>query len=249
MLRRSLILTIAVLFAWTMIVFAKDAPSPKSTQKVFAEKGHIYYFPDGKKKIQLTKTGKNRAPVLSPDGKRVVFLRKSDKEAYLAVGGSEDYVKDDPDGLLADQVWIVDVTGKNEKMLATDHNPDEIAIVGDFNGSEVIAHIDDDTLQFSPDSNKVYFITAAWVTSGALHSVNIDGSGERFIAGANYLKVIDKGGCKGCLIINQHRYFVTGGSYDWYYVFTPDGKEVGPLGNDLESVDWDFLYSDFIKSK
>jgi hypothetical protein len=154
MLRRSLILTIAVLFTWTTVVFAKDVPSPKSTQKVFAEKGQIYYFPDGTKKIQLTKTGKNRAPVLSPDGKRVVFLRKSDKEACLAVGGREDYVKDDPDGLLADQVWIVDVTGKNEKMLATDHNPDEIKIAGDFNGSEVIAFIDDDELLFSPDSNK-----------------------------------------------------------------------------------------------
>ncbi len=186
-------------------MLAKDVPPSKDAKKVFTKKGCIYYAPGGKMEIQLTKNGKDRAPVLSPDGKRVVFLRKSDKEAYLPTGGCEDYIKDDPDGLLADQVWRVDVTGKNEKMLVRDHDPDEVAIEGDFDGSKVIAHIDDEELQFSPDGKQLYFITAAWVTSGALHSVNIDGTNERFIAGSSYLKVIDKGGYKGNLIINQHR--------------------------------------------
>ena len=98
---------------------------------------------------------------------------------------------------------------------------------------------------FSPDSKTVYFVGSAWVTTGALHGVNIDGSNERFIEGANTLeKVIDKGDYKGDLVISQHRYFLGGGSYDWYYVFTPEGKEVGPLGDDLKTVGWDMLYFD-----
>jgi hypothetical protein len=160
----------------------------------------------------------------------------------LAVGAPEDYLQSGPDGILADQVWIVGIDGKKEKMIAQDHNPDEIRVAAKFDGSKVIAHIHEDYFQFSPDSKKVYFITSAWVTSGALHSVNVDGTGERFIAGANYLKVIDKGKHKGNLIIQQHRYFLTQGSYDWYYVFTPEGKELAVLAPALDDVDWDSLY-------
>ena len=28
----------------------------------------------------------------------------------------------------------------------------------------------------------------------------------------------------------QHRYFLGGGSLDWYWLFTPTGKEVSPVG-------------------
>ncbi len=105
----------------------------------------------------------------------------------------------------------------------------------------MVAHIDEESLKFSPDGKRLYFITSAWVTSGALHRVNVDGSGERFVAAANSLKVLGSGSYKGHLIISQHRYFLGGGSYDWYYVFTPQGKEVGPLGADLARVNWDLL--------
>lgn len=30
--------------------------------------------------------------------------------------------------------------------------------------------------------------------------------------------------------MEQHHYFIGGGSYDWLYVVTPNGEEVGPLG-------------------
>jgi len=223
------------------IAVAEESPLPKGSQKVFAEKGSIFYSVDGKNKIQLTKGQKDSAPVISLDGKKVVFLRKSNKEAYLAVGAPEDYLQSGPDGILADQVWIVDIDGKNEKMLARDRNPDDDGF-DKFNGADVIAHIDDNSLKFSPDSKSVYFISSAWVTSGGLHSVNIDGSNEHFVTAANTLdRILDRGEYKGDLVISQHRYFLGGGSYDWYYVFSPDGKEIGPLGDDLGRVDWEML--------
>ena len=236
MVNRVFILAAALLFVTTSIVLAKDAPPPK---KVFLKKGNIYYCPSDKEKIQLTKSGKDRYPVLSPNGKKIVFIRKSSEKAYLSVEG-EDY--NTPEGLLADQIWIVDSDGKNEKMLVKDRQPNE-ATGNDVTREleKTIAHIDD-SLCFSPDSKTVYFVSSAWATTSALHSVNIDGSNEHFIAGANTLeKVIDKGEYKGDLIISQHRYFVGGGSYDWYYVFTPEGKEAGPLGDDLATVNWDIL--------
>ena len=34
--------------------------------------------------------------------------------------------------------------------------------------------------------------------------------------------------------MNQHRYFLGPGSYDWFWLFRPDGTEVGPVGEDTE---------------
>jgi hypothetical protein len=46
------------------------------------------------------------------------------------------------------------------------------------------------------------------------------------------------------LIVNQHRYFLGGGSYDWYWVFSPNGKEEGPLGPEIVKNQRDVLESD-----
>ncbi len=209
--------------------------------KVFEKDSCIYSSQEDKADIKLTNSGKDRSPVLSPDGKKIVFIRKSKEKAYDPTEGVL------PRDAFADQLWIIDVDGSNEKMLVQDKNPD-ISDVFSWRGEDVVGFIKDESLQFSPDGKTVYFLTPAWVTSSALRAVNIDGSSSRFIAGGDNLKVIDKGGYKGNLIITQHRYYITGGSYDWYYVFTPEGKEIGPLGKDLDNVNWDFLYSDSIGS-
>ena len=235
-MKNRIVVVVTFLLFMFAIALAEEPLLPKESQKVFAENGSIFYSLDGKNKIRLTKGPKDSTPAISPDGKKVVFLRKSEKEAYLAVGSPEDYLQSGPDGILADQVWIVDIDGKNEKILVRDRNPDEKGYK-EWKGEDVIAHIDDPSLQFSTDGKKIYFISSAWVTSGALHSVNIDGTKEHFIAPANYLKVIPDGEYKGNLLIQQHRYFLKGGSYDWYYVFTPEGKEVGPLAESLEDID------------
>ena len=220
------------------LAIAQQLPSTAESKKVFVENRCIFCSLDGKNKIQLTKSGKDRNPILSPDGKKIVFIRKSSKAAYNPIDGA-----DKPGDPLADQLWIIDIDGKDEKMLVQDNNPDNKGY-DKWKGEDVIGFIEDENLQFSPNGKTIYYLTLAWVTSSALHSVNIDGTNERFIAGANYLKVIDKGQYKGDLIISQHRYFLAGGSYDWYYVFTPDGKEVGLLTDDLDTVDWNYFYSE-----
>ena len=64
--------------------------------------------------------------------------------------------------------------------------------------------------------------------------MNSDGRGERFLTDGNSLEVLQKsedGGYDGYLIVKKHKYFFEGGSYDWYWLLTPDGEEVGPLKN------------------
>jgi hypothetical protein len=58
---------------------------------------------------------------------------------------------------------------------------------------------------------------------------------EQFVAPGNSLEVISRGEHKGRLIAEQHKYFLGGGTYDWFWVLEPDGREAGPIGEDVSS--------------
>ena len=177
-------------------------------------------------RIQLTSQGRDRAPKTSPDGRHIAFIRKSKNEACLSVGGPEDYPGDE---ILADQVWTVDpVTGK-ERLLVSDRIPEKGDITKRL--QQTIAHIDDPSLCFSPDGSRLYFISSAWVVSGALHTVDIASRSEHFMLAANSVEVVPSGKYKGHLIVNRHRYFLGCGSYDWWWLIDPTGREIGPVGN------------------
>ena len=72
--------------------------------------------------------------------------------------------------------------------------------------------------------------------------MNTDGSGEKLLGGGNETKIVVSarendpkyGTCRGYIVTSQHNYWWFGGSYDWWYLFTPDFKEVGPLGDDFD---------------
>jgi hypothetical protein len=89
--------------------------------------------------------------------------------------------------------------------------------------------------KFSTDNKYLYFTDSlAYVTSGAIYSINLTTKEIGFIGGSNYLDVIKKGKYKDYLILNKHKYFPAGGSYDYYYVVNPkNGEEIKPIGNSL----------------
>src|ERR1700712_4593065 len=89
--------------------------------------------------------------------------------------------------------------------------------------------------QFSSNGQLLYFETPAWATSGALHVYDFKTGKERFFLASNGAQVLNMCGDKKYrddLIVSQHRYFVFAGSYDWLWLFSPDGKEIGPVGED-----------------
>ena len=56
---------------------------------------------------------------------------------------------------------------------------------------------------------------------------------ERFVLPGDGLVVLSfcKGEYRDALAVIQHRYFLLGGSHDFYWLFSRDGrKELGPLG-------------------
>jgi hypothetical protein len=166
----------------------------------------------------LTHGGQDSDPAMSLDGSRIVFTRKAGPSPAMKLceesGG---------DRLL--ELWAIAADGSNPRKLLSTHGDDKPQLsICDFHAK-----------QFSSDGQLLYFQTPAWATSGALHVFDLRTNEERFLVPSNEFVVLNQ--CKDKeyrddLVVNQHRYFVFGGSYDWAFLFTPQGKELGPLGDD-----------------
>ncbi len=134
---------------------------------IYEEKGNIFLKVDDQV-AQITSTGRDDRPILSPDGKWVAFSREI---AGKIVECSE---RNDLWACPSEQLWIINLETGSERLLLeprTDLPPEKTKdIIYQFNGKK-----------FSPDSKTIYFVTPAWATSDAIHTVNIDGSNERYV--------------------------------------------------------------------
>jgi dipeptidyl aminopeptidase/acylaminoacyl peptidase len=183
------------------------ATAPSAAQTVTADGGNVVLSRPGAAPVRLTTSGRDRDPALSPDGRRVAFVRG---------GGTAR-----PD---ATELWIVDARGGGERRLLVERASDE--------PRENLAGFA--APRFAPDGREVYFLATAWATSSAVHAVELATGRERYVCPGNSLEVVPRGEYAGHLVVQQHRYFVGGGSYDWYWLVTPKGEDVGPIGESTE---------------
>ena len=163
--------------------------------------------------VVLTRPG--AAPVRLTTGGR-------DRDPVLSPGGRRvAFVRGDTAHA---ELWIVEVSGGPPRRLVAARPADE--------PRANLIRIS--YPQFSPDGRTVYFLTDAWVTSGAVHAVDVATRRVRYVCPGNSLRVVPRGEYAGHLMVHQHRYFVGGGSYDWVWLVTPAGPDVGPIGESTE---------------
>jgi hypothetical protein len=178
------------------------AGSAQAATTVADDNGNVVCMTGGARH-QITNKGVDRDSVLSPDGHTVAFIRTTKKA-----------VRDlDPDWT---ELWIGDcATGKARLLLGTKPSKTPEHDLTSFND-----------VAFSLNGGYVYVLSTAWVTSDAVHQVNIKTGKEKFITGSNTLQVIRNGPYAGYLLLQKHEYYTTGegGSYDPTYVYRPDGK-------------------------
>lgn len=203
--------SILILLAWAA---AAQAAAVK------AENGRVVL--DGR---PITSGHRDSDPVLSPDGRHVVFQRQIPGKLLVDCSATGD-------GATPVELWMADADGRAPRRLLELHSEKDVK-------TTVCAF---DSVQFSPDGQILYFETPAWATSGAIHVYDFKTGRESFLMAGDSLLVLRT--ChfapyQGDLIVSQHRYFVFSGSYDWSFLFTPDGKEVGPLGDGDFSDDLD----------
>lgn len=195
------------------IFFAIALTSAASAATVDAVNGNVVV--NGK---AITSGGHDLDPVLSPDGKRVVFQR-------LTGGTPIEDCAADATTTKALELWTVNADGSGAKKL--------LGIKPDANVHKTICAFD--RPQFSSNGQLLYFETPAWATSGAVHVYDFKTGKDRFFVAGNGVRVLTT--CsdpqyRDHLVVSQHRYFVFGGSYDWLWLFSPAGEEVGPVGED-----------------
>lgn len=214
---------------------------------VYEKGGNIFYVNNGKQ-LQLTSLERDKDPVLYPKGEWVYFIRGTPGtwkgEKYYP---AKDEVVEN--GILKWELWRIKTDGSQAKLLFRN---DKVAIDGP-DPDYAVATIGN--VQFSPDGDKVYFETPNWVTSAGLHVMNPDGSKEKLLGPGNETRIVlsarvfddREKSYLGYIVTCQHRYFFYGGSYDWFYLFTPDmEREVAPLGDDFAFFTevGDIIYTD-----
>lgn len=171
--------------------------------------GRLFVTDANNTRTELFVDGQIAHPVLSPDRTKIAFLRSSTRpkvEVGHGLAGAND-------------IWIVDVDGRNARCLVQSRAHTDM--------QKVLAGLQ--TPQFSPDGS-LLFLSHAWVTSHAVHRLDFRTGEVSFVCPGNSLHVVASGDFTGYLVVQQHRYFWGGGSYDWYWLVTPEGKPVEPVG-------------------
>ena len=199
------------------IILAFAAAIPAFAQTVSVKDGNIQFTDKSGKTVALTSSGRDSNPLLAPDGKWVAFVRKVDGKK-IATGSDET----EPT-----ELWQVRVDGREPSLLLRCRESDK--------PESLIAAFEN--LQFSTNGKLLYFVSPAWATSGAVHVVDTTNRNERYLFAGNDLKLVPSGEHKDCLLVQQHRYFIGGGSYDWFWLLRADGKEVGPVGEDTSTFE------------
>jgi Tol biopolymer transport system component len=156
---------------------------------------------------QLTHSGKDSQAALSPDGKQLVFVREIENQNT--------------------ELWLMDVSGQNAHAIVQSQAHEDVKqnLTG-FNNPV-----------FSLDGKAIYFLTTAWATSDAVHSIDLNTYKQHFVTDGNSLELVPSGKYKGYLIVSEHKYHKEGGSYEDFWLVSPKGKAIKSLGEEQEQVD------------
>jgi Tol biopolymer transport system component len=190
-----------VILLWLSFVYVS---SLAHAGQVTENQGNLYYHNDQGNVQQLTGSGKDSQPVLSPDGKQLVFIREAQNN----------------------ELWIMAVSGDNARPIVIGHNDEDVK----KNLTELNNPL------FALNGKAVYFLSAAWVTSNAIHKVDLTTNKQHFVTDGNSLKLVPSGKYKGYLIVSKHKYHKDGGSYEDFWLVSPEGKAIKSLGEEEERV-------------
>jgi dipeptidyl aminopeptidase/acylaminoacyl peptidase len=157
---------------------------------------------------QLTSLGKDSQPALSPDGQTIAFVRTVDNQAT--------------------ELWLMDASGNNAHAIVLNHEDEDI--------KKSLSELNNPL--FALDSKAVYFQSAAWAVSGAIHLIDLSTNKEHFVTDGNSLELVPSGKYKGYLIVTKHKYYKKmDGSYEDFCLVSPKGKEIKSLGEDPKKLE------------
>ena len=185
--------------------------------RVYSDAGNIF-IERASGTTKLTASEMDVDPVLSPNGAFVVYTRQGRGRSRRHYEPHQ-FCPTEP---RPDEFRRINLDGGDDRLLLKGRGGDPEHQLCDFKSK-----------QFSSDGRRLYFLTPAWATSEALHAFDVRGGEAHFLLPANDFLVLNfcRSKYKDHLAVLSHRYFLFGGSYDWYWLYDPAGKnELGPLG-------------------
>jgi len=186
-------------------------------QEVFTKNGNIYLKDNPDKFVQMTASGQDYAPSLSQNGKLIAFVRNTPN--LVVNTGSGD--------VSSTELWLLNIeTQKTELLVKGKENKQIKKTLAGF-----------ESPRFSPDSRSIYFISAAWATSGSIQKIEIDTKKIQFLTDGITLEVISNKGNKynGFLLVDKAliKFDKDGeslGRDDYLWLISPNGKPVKEIG-------------------
>lgn len=209
---------LCLVFAAFTVLVPSAAAAQRAAPHVYSDAGNIFIERNGGK-TQLTSSEMDVDPVLAPGSGAVVYTRQGRARSVRGYDAAQ-FCAATPK---PDELRQVNVDGSGDKLILAGRKGEPEQQLCDFRSK-----------QFSADGRRLYFLTPGWATSGALHVYDMRNSDERFVLPANNVLVLNfcSSKYKDALAVEQHRYFLFGGSYDWYWLYDSTGKkELGPLGD------------------
>ena len=180
-------------------------------EQVSLHDGNIYYVDDGGGVRQLTSAGMDSDPSISPDGRTVVFIRRTTTPA----GFTE---PTDPHPTRT-QVCLLSVTGAANMKVVYDG---AVAV-----GQHRYATFSEPHM--APDNRHVYFLIHLAVVEFGLVKLDLADGQVRMISEALDWHLITSGRYAGDLVVQKRKTHPDGINLS-YWLLSEDGKELGYVG-------------------
>lgn len=189
----------------------------KIIKRVFSKGGNLFCKYQDDKIKQITYTGIDTDPAISPNKKLIAFVRNPD-------------IRIKNNSFANSEIWLYDLmTNKNNSIVQPSRGNDE----GEIKAENILGSFG--KLAFSNDGQNLYFISEAWATTNAIHVYNVPSKKQSFLTDGNTLYIIRKGKYKDHLIVNKHKYF-NECSYDYFWLLDHEGKEIREIGETEDNV-------------
>lgn len=185
------------------------------------DEGQVIYYNGEGLPTRLSAPGKFRQATLASDDRTVAFIE-------ILVEGTPAY--DDT----RTQLWIADGATGQARILfkprpADDRKANMAALWNPL---------------FSLNGGFVYVESEAWVTSAAIHQINVQTGAEKYVIDGSIHALVRTGPYRGYLLVQRHLYPKNPeeGAYDEVHLIRPDGKFILAIpgskdGDPVESVD------------
>lgn len=158
-------------------------------------------------RVKITDSAADSQPDLSCDGTKVVFVRTFGPERS--------------------EIWVANTSEpyQPQPLVASP------IIISGRKFTQAFAP------EFSPGGDNIYFLIPFAATTQAIIATSLRNHEPRLVAAALNFRVVPTGKYTGDLVAQIRKAKLAPGYYQWFWLLSPDGKEIGVIGQSERDVD------------